>query len=78
MGRKTLPEDLIAEIVSALDKPDNGILIVELKNIEAKQLYDYIKRLTFGDLAAEGDYVPAALHKILQSLLTEHQVVEID
>ena len=63
----TLPTQ--AEMETALDKPNNGLLMVELSPVEAIELRDYIYTLTFGDLTDATDNVPAALHSVYVALV---------
>jgi len=62
----TLPTQV--ELKAAIDKPNNGLLMVELSPIEALELRDYIKTLTMGDLVQATENVPVALHKVYISL----------
>lgn len=57
-----------AEIEAVLNEPNNGLLMVELSPVEAIELRDYIKTLTFGDLTNATDNVPVALHKVYVAL----------
>lgn len=68
-----MPDQIIslptqAELEATLDKPNNGLLMVELSPIEAVELRDYICQLTFGDLTDATDNVPVALHKVYVAL----------
>ena len=73
--KTTLPSQEAMEEV--LDKPDNGLLIVELSQIEAKQLRGWLHLITMGELIDAPEHVGAALHKVYKALAPVMMLPEV-
>lgn len=71
---KDLTKELTAGITSALSKPNNGILIVELTNEEASCVKAFIQNLTMGELLPFHESTTKGLYRIMASIEDHHEV----
>jgi len=70
--KDTLPEQLLA----AIDKPNNGLLIVELSPNENRELNKWIKTLTFGQLMNTSEVAFDAILKLMKATNTKTEVTD--
>lgn len=70
----TLPD--VSTMNAVLDKPDNGLLIVELSPAQAHAVADYISQLTIAELMPFHPDATVGLHRIMESLQNHNEIKE--